>query len=189
MHAEVRIGDSMLMMGGGIPGREFRSTANTHALHIYVEDADMAYQRALAAGASSLGEPQDQEYGERSASVKDPAGNYWYIATHKGESYVPKGLNDVNVYMHPLRAAPVISFLKTSIRRAGDCEVRIARWRRAPCRNPCGKLVGGDGRVAREISANAHDVLPLRAGLRRRLPPCLGCRSHLNLRTRRPALW
>ena len=112
LHAEVRIGDSMLMMGGGIPGREFRSTANTHALHIYVEDADVVYRKALAAGASSLGEPQDQEYGERSASVKDPAGNYWYIATHKGESYVPKGLNDVNVYMHPLRAAPVISFLK-----------------------------------------------------------------------------
>ncbi len=112
LHAEVRIGDSMLMMGGGIPGREFRSTPNTHALHIYVKDADAVYQKALNAGASSLGEPQDQEYGERSASVKDPAGNYWYIATHKGESYVPKGLNDVNVYMHPLRAEPVISFLK-----------------------------------------------------------------------------
>jgi PhnB protein len=112
LHAEVRIGDSMLMMGGGIAGREFRSTPNTHALHIYVENADMVYQKALAAGASSMGEPQDQEYGERSASVKDPAGNYWYIATHKGESYVPKGLNDVNVYMHPLRAEPVISFLK-----------------------------------------------------------------------------
>jgi len=112
MHAEARIGDSMLMMGGGIPGREFRSTPNTHALHIYVEDADLVYQKALAAGASSIGEPQDQEYGERSASVKDPAGNYWYIATHKGESYVPQGLNDVNVYMHPLRAEPIISFLK-----------------------------------------------------------------------------
>lgn len=112
LHAEVRIGDSMLMMGGGIPGREFRSTPNTHALHIYVEDADVAYRRALDAGASSIGEPRDQEYGERSASVKDAAGNYWYIATHKGESYVPEGLNDVNVYMHPLRAEPVISFMK-----------------------------------------------------------------------------
>jgi uncharacterized glyoxalase superfamily protein PhnB len=59
-----------------------------------------------------MGEPRDQEYGERSASVKDPAGNYWYIATHKGDTYAPKGLNDVNVYMHPLRAEPVINFLK-----------------------------------------------------------------------------
>jgi len=112
MHAEARIGDSMLMIGGGIPGREFRSTANTHALHLYVEDADAVYQKALAAGATSIDEPRDQEYGERSASVKDPAGNYWYIATHKGTSYVPEGLNNVNVYLHPLRAEPVINFLK-----------------------------------------------------------------------------
>jgi len=112
LHGEVRIGDSMLMMGGGIPGREFRSTPNTHALHLYVPDCDAVYERALQAGATSLGEPRDQEYGERSASVKDPAGNYWYIATHKGETYTPKGLNSVNVYMHPLRAEPVINFLK-----------------------------------------------------------------------------
>jgi len=112
LHGEVRIGDSMLMMGGGIPGREFRATPNTHALHIYVEDADTVYEKALAAGATLIDEPRDQEYGERSASVKDPAGNYWYIATHKGETYIPKGLNNVNVYMHPLRAEPVIAFLK-----------------------------------------------------------------------------
>jgi PhnB protein len=112
LHGEVRIGDSMLMMGGGIPGREFRATPNTHALHMYVEDADAVYHKALAAGATSIDEPRDQEYGERSGSVKDPAGNYWYIATQKGESYIPKGLNNVNAYMHPLRAEPVITFLK-----------------------------------------------------------------------------
>jgi len=112
MHAEVKIGDSMLMLGGGIPGREFRSTPNTHALHVYVEDADAVYEKALAAGATTIDEPRDQEYGERSASVKDPAGNYWYIATHKGKTYVPQGLNTVNVYMHPLRAEPLIGFLK-----------------------------------------------------------------------------
>jgi PhnB protein len=112
LHAEARIGDSMLMLGGGIPGQEFRSTANTHALHLYVPDCDAVYERALQAGATSIDEPRDQEYGERSASVKDPAGNYWYVATHKGESYTPKGLNSVNVYMHPLRAEPVINFLK-----------------------------------------------------------------------------
>jgi PhnB protein len=112
LHGEVRIGDSMLMMGGGIPGREFHATPNTHALHLYVEDADAVYRKALAAGATLIDEPRDQEYGERSASVKDPAGNYWYIATSKGESYIPKGLNNVNVYMHPLRAEPVIGFLK-----------------------------------------------------------------------------
>jgi len=112
MHAEARIGDSIVMIGGGIPGREFRSIANTHALHIYVEDVDAVYQKALAAGGTSIDEVRDQEYGERSGSVKDPGGNFWYIATHKGGSYVPEGLNDVNVYMHPLRAEPLINFLK-----------------------------------------------------------------------------
>lgn len=112
LHSEARIGDSMLMIGGGIPGREFRSTPNTTALHIYVDDADAAYESALSAGATSMHAPQDQEYGERSGTVKDAAGNFWYIATHKGESYKPKGLNDVNVYMHPLRAEPMIRFLK-----------------------------------------------------------------------------
>ena len=82
LHGEVRIGDSMLMIGGGIPGREFRATANTHAVHLYVPDCDAVYERALRAGATSIDGPRDQEYGERSGSVKDPAGNFWYIATH-----------------------------------------------------------------------------------------------------------
>jgi PhnB protein len=112
IHGEVRIGDTMLMMGGGIPGKPFAAKPQTTALHIYVEDTDAAYEKALRAGATSLGKPQDHEYGERGASVKDPFGNFWYIATHKGESYIPKGLHHVNVYLHPLRAEPVIGFLK-----------------------------------------------------------------------------
>jgi PhnB protein len=112
LHTEARIGDSMLMIGGGIPGREFRSKPNVHAIHMYVEDVDDVYRKALAAGAEAVDEVVDQEYGERSGGVKDPAGNYWYIATHKGETYIPKGLHNVNVYLHPLRAEPVINFLK-----------------------------------------------------------------------------
>jgi PhnB protein len=112
IHGEARIGDTMLMMGGGIPGKPFNAKPNATALHIYVEDTDAAYMKALQAGATSISEPQDHDYGERGASVKDPFGNLWYIATHKGESYIPKGLNNVNVYMHPLRAEPVIGFLK-----------------------------------------------------------------------------
>ena len=112
LHAEVRIGDSMLMIGGGFPGKEFRVTPTTTALHIYVKDTDAVYQRALKAGATSTNEPADMEYGERSAGVKDKAGNYWYIATHKGPRYVPKDLNDVQVYLHPHRADPVIKFLQ-----------------------------------------------------------------------------
>ena len=123
IHAETRIGDSMLMVGGGIPGHEFKGKPNTTALHVYVKDTDAVYEKALAAGAASIGPPQDHEYGERGASVKDLAGNFWYIATHKGESFTPKGLRTVNAYMHPLRAEPVIAFLK----RAFDAE-EIARY-------------------------------------------------------------
>jgi len=112
VHGEARIGDSMIMMGGGVAGKKFPSTLHPSALHVYVEDADAVYQSALAAGATSIDEPRDQEYGERSGSVKDAAGNLWYIATAKGESYLPKGLNNVNAYLHPLRAEPLISFLK-----------------------------------------------------------------------------
>jgi PhnB protein len=112
VHGEVTIGDSRLMIGGGVPGHKFPSTLHPNALHLYVEDADAVCQKALAAGATLIDEPRDQDYGERSASVKDPAGNFWYIATHKGESYIPKGLNNVNAYLLPLRAEPLIAFLK-----------------------------------------------------------------------------
>ena len=112
VHAEVRMGDSSLMMGGGIPGKKFPGTLQPNALHVYVEDCDAVCAKALAAGATLVDELRDQEYGERSASVKDPAGNYWYIATAKGQSYVPKGLHNVNPYLHPRRAEPLISFMK-----------------------------------------------------------------------------
>jgi PhnB protein len=112
VHGEVRIGDSMLMIGGGIPGRKFPGTLHPNAVHLYVEDADAVFQKAMAAGATLIDEPRDQDYGERSATVKDAAGNFWYIATHKGGSYVPKGLHNANVYLHPRRAEPLIAFLK-----------------------------------------------------------------------------
>ena len=112
IHAEVLLGDSMLMLGGGGPGLSWHGESQPMAFHVYVEDTDAVYQRALAAGAVSLQPPADQVYGERSGSVKDLAGNNWYIATHKGDRYIPEGLHTVTAYLHPLRAEPVISFLK-----------------------------------------------------------------------------
>ena len=112
VHGEVRIGDTTLMMGGGIPGKKFPGTLQPNALHVYVEDADAVTRKAVAAGATLVDEVRDQEYGERSSTVKDPAGNYWYIATAKGESHVPEGLRSVNPYLHPRRAEPLIGFLK-----------------------------------------------------------------------------
>ena len=112
LHAEVRIGDSMLMVGGGGAGLKWRGTPMPSAFHIYVRDCDATYARALEAGAASVHEPVDQEYGERSATVKDAAGNFWYIATYKGESYRSEGAPTLQPYLHPLRAEPVINFLK-----------------------------------------------------------------------------
>ncbi len=51
-------------------------------LHLYLPDTDASYKRALAAGATSVREPADQFYGDRSAGVRDEFGNQWYIATH-----------------------------------------------------------------------------------------------------------
>jgi PhnB protein len=76
-HAEVRIGDSVVMMGGA--SDEWR--AMPAALYVYVEDVDASYRRALEAGGTSLGEPDDKEYGDRNAGVRDPSGNFWWIST------------------------------------------------------------------------------------------------------------
>jgi PhnB protein len=112
IHAEVRIGDSMMMMGGGGKGLAWRGESIPMAFHIYVPDCDATYEKALQAGATSIQPPADQSYGERSASVKDAAGNHWYIATYKGADYKWEGAPTVQPYMHPLRALPVIDFLK-----------------------------------------------------------------------------
>jgi PhnB protein len=112
VHAEVQIGDTRLMMGGGIEGKKFPGTLQPSALHIYVENADAVTEKAVAAGATLIDAVRDQDYGERSSTVRDLAGNYWYIATAKGQDYKPKGLFNVNPYLHPRRAEPFISFLK-----------------------------------------------------------------------------
>ena len=78
-HAEVRVGDSPLMMGEANP----MHPAMPCTLYVYVSDCDAAYNRALEAGASAVMPPSDQFYGDRSGGVKDASGNYWWIATHK----------------------------------------------------------------------------------------------------------
>jgi len=77
-HAQVRIGDSLIGMGEAHgPYQPVPST-----LHLYVPDADAAYERALRAGATSIQPPADQPYGDRSGGVQDPFGNRWFVATH-----------------------------------------------------------------------------------------------------------
>ena len=77
-HAELKIGDSMVMLGQVSKPEQ----AMQAMIHLYVPDTDAVYRAALAAGATSLREPANQFYGDRSAGVRDPSGNHWYIATH-----------------------------------------------------------------------------------------------------------
>ena len=78
MHADITIGDSHVMLTEGmenfppLPGSNF----------LYVSDVDAAYRSALDAGATSMMEPADQFYGDRTAGVRDPFGNEWWIGTH-----------------------------------------------------------------------------------------------------------
>ena len=77
--SEIRIGDSIVMVTDATVVRE----AMPAFLYLYIEDSDGAYRRALAAGAISLEAPAHMFYGDRRATVKDPFGNIWQIATHK----------------------------------------------------------------------------------------------------------
>lgn len=84
-HAEVKIGDSIVMMGEAsgenkpMPG----------LIYLYVKNTDAFYKKALAAGAISVMEPQKMFWGDRNAGVKDPFGNQWFISTHV-ENVSPK---------------------------------------------------------------------------------------------------
>ncbi|MBH3370238.1 VOC family protein [Pseudomonas carnis] len=84
-HAELRIGDSSLMLGTPCAQMALRNPDEhtSIGLHLYVEDVDAQFQRAVDAGATVVSEPKDQFYGDRSASVKDPFGHLWFLATHK----------------------------------------------------------------------------------------------------------
>lgn len=77
-HGEVRIGDSVIMMG--------KSSENyppqTSTVYIYVEDVDSVYKKAISIGANSIMEPTDMFYGDRNAGFADPQGINWWAAAH-----------------------------------------------------------------------------------------------------------
>ena len=107
MHAEVSIGDSIVMIGGA----EHIEPMPT-AIHLYVPDVDEAYERALKAGAKSLMPVVDQPYGERSGGVEDAEGNRWYIATTTVPlKTIAQDLHTVTVYFHPIGAQRFIDFV------------------------------------------------------------------------------
>ena len=84
-HAEIQLGDSRIMMADENPALDAFAAAHYGgspvALMIYTEDCDKTYHQAIAAGARSIREPADQDYGDRMAGVLDPYGYKWWIAT------------------------------------------------------------------------------------------------------------
>lgn len=88
-HAEVEINGAKLMLADAFPP-DFPATNSL--IHLYVEDVDSAYARAVAAGATAIEEPADQFYGDRSARVADPYGNKWFIASQVEDV----GMDEIN---------------------------------------------------------------------------------------------
>lgn len=110
MHAQVKIADSFIELGEA--SEQYPSSPM--AIHLYVDDADAVYSRALAAGGTSLRPMTDQFYGDREGSVTDPAGNFWYIATHKATGSRPPGFRSITPFIHVRGVDRLMEFLKTA---------------------------------------------------------------------------
>lgn len=85
-HAELQIGDSRVMLAGEFPEMNFRSPKSLGGspimMHLYVDDCDAWFNRAVEAGAKVTRPLADQFYGDRGGMVEDPFGHSWYLATH-----------------------------------------------------------------------------------------------------------
>ena len=158
VHAEVRIGDTKVMIGGG---GAWSGTPTPTGLHLYVPDADQVYRHALEAGAESLYAPVDQPYGDREAGVRDLAGNHWYIATHQAGGHVPAGLGSVTPFLHPRGAPGLIDFLRQAF-AAEELEI-ASRARGRPSRTPRSAWAARSSRWARPTASGD------------RCPPCSTC--------------
>lgn len=86
-HAELKIGDSPIMLADEYPQMGYRSPkalgGTPVSIMIYVEDVDTVYQRAIDSGGKEVKPLQDQFYGDRSGTLTDPFGHVWTVATHK----------------------------------------------------------------------------------------------------------
>lgn len=86
-HAELKIGDSSLMLADpcDMEGALVSSQSLTGAaigMHLYVEDVDATYAQAIRAGGTQVRAVENQFYGDRSGTLKDPFGNLWFVSTH-----------------------------------------------------------------------------------------------------------
>ena len=103
-HAELRIGDSCIMLADEVPEMGYRGPKSLGgspvSLLLYFEDCDAVVARAVAAGAKLTRPVQDQFYGDRSGVIEDPFGHLWTIATHK-EDVSPEDIERRLAAMNP----------------------------------------------------------------------------------------
>lgn len=108
MHAEVRVGDSVVEIGDA--GEQWQPIAAP--LHVYLENVDEAYRRAIAAGATSLYEPMNQPYGDREAGVRDQRGIVMFLATRLEGGPRPEGFGTVTTGFRATGAQQLLGFLQ-----------------------------------------------------------------------------
>ena len=110
MHAEVRIGNSTIELADA----NEKIAAAPQAIHLYVDDADATFTRAIDAGATSIYEVGDHVSGDRQGAVRDPFRNLWYIAMIQGWTPGPEGVPSVQPYLHLRGAEKMIPFLESA---------------------------------------------------------------------------
>jgi len=95
-HAEIKIGDSSVMLADPCEQGAFRTPqslgGSSVALHVYVKDVDAQFAQAVSAGAKAVKPVFDQFYGDRTGTLQDPFGHIWFLATHK-EDITPEEIS------------------------------------------------------------------------------------------------
>jgi len=109
LHRELRVGNSMVMIGE--TGDQKPGLSRPVAFHVFVEEVDATFARAIAAGGTSMGDPEDRPYGERSGFVRDANGNHWYIATITNPEVAERGRRTVVPYLHSRDVGGYMEFL------------------------------------------------------------------------------
>ncbi len=108
MHAEVAIGNSIIELADA----NEQIPAAPMAIHLYFDDADAFYARAIEAGATSIYEVGDHVSGDRQGAVRDPFGNVWYVSMKQGWTPGPEGVPSVQPYLHLRGSEKMIPFLE-----------------------------------------------------------------------------
>jgi PhnB protein len=126
-HARLKFGDAYLTIGEAHGAYQ----PKPGSYRLFVRNVDYVYAQAVHAGAKSLGAPENRPYGERSATVLDPAGNRWFIATHldmlqskpqtPAASYIPKGFRAITPYLMVHHSEEFVEFVK----KAFDAKVLL----------------------------------------------------------------